>query len=118
MTQREKTDTFDGITITVRARRGADVWDEFAVKSKLSKEEREANAYRVDKFAEFVTETVSVDGELGFAWPSVGSSSEVVLAAYEAWCNLPPQLMISWANLIYDANQAPLPEANTTPGND
>ena len=33
----QKTDSFEGITLTVRARIGADVWDEFAVKAKLPK---------------------------------------------------------------------------------
>lgn len=113
----QKTDTFEGITLTVRARRGADVWDEFAVKAKLPPEEREANGYRVDKFAQFVTTTISITGDLGFAWPSVGSSQEIMEAAYQGWCDMPPNLMVFWANLSWDANQPPLPEANTTAGN-
>lgn len=113
----QKTETFDGITLTVRASRGADVWDEFTVKSKLPKEERDANSYRTDKFVEYVTRTVSVDGELGFEWPTAGSSADVMAAAYAAWCDMSSKLMIFWANLLWDANQPPLPEANTTPGN-
>jgi len=111
------TNTFDGITVTVRARRGADVWDEFVVKAKLPKEETAANSYRSDKFAEFVTATVSVSGELGFKWATVNSSADEMQAAYEEWCNLDPDLMVKWWNLIYDAKKPPLPEANTTPGN-
>src|ERR1051326_5650356 len=113
----EKTATFENVTLTVRARKGADVWDEFTVKSKLPKEEREANPYLTDKFSQFVTTTVSVNGDLGFAWPSVGSSPEIMEAAYKGWCDMSPNLMVFWANLSWDANQPPLPEANTTPGN-
>ena len=113
----QKTDTFENVTVTVRARRGADVWDEFEVKRKLPAAERAANEYRVDKFVEFVTQTVSVEG-LSFAWPTVGSSADAVNAAYAAWCDMTPNLMIKWANLIYDANQPPLPDENLIPGNE
>lgn len=111
-----KVDTFENIHITVRARRGADVWDEFTVKSKLPASERETNPYRVDKFVEFVTCTITVDN-LPFTWPRVSSSETEIQAGYQQWCDMSPQLMIFWANLIYDANQPPLPEENTTPGN-
>jgi len=112
----QKTDTFQGITLTVRARRGADVWDDLVVTRKIPQAERDQNSYRVEKFIEFVTRTVSVTGELGFEWPTVGSSEESVQAAYAAWLDISDGLMIFWANLIYDANQAPLPTENVTPG--
>lgn len=113
----QKTDTFEGVTITVRARIGADVWDEFAVKSKLVQIEVVNNEYRVDKFADFVTRTISVEG-LTFEWPKVNSSADVMQAAYASWCEFSPKLMIFWHNLIWDVNQPPLPEENLIPGND
>lgn len=112
----QKTDTIQGVTVTVRARKGADVWDEFAVKSKLPQSEIAANEYRVDKFVEYVTRTISAVG-LPFTWPTVSSSTESIQAAYAAWCDFDPAFMIAWANLIYDANQPPLPEENLIPGN-
>ncbi len=112
----QKTETYQGVTITVRARRGADVWDEFRVSGKFPRSEDEKNHYRLEKFVEYVTRTVSIEGDLGYEWPTIDSSNEVTQAAYAAWCDMDVSLMIAWANLIYDANQPPLPEENLIPG--
>lgn len=112
------TNTFEGITLTVRASRGADVWDEFIIKGKIAPAEREANGYRVDKFTDYVMRTVRVEGDLGFEWPTLTSSAEVVQAGYASWCEMPKERMIFWANLLWEVDKSPLPEANTTPGND
>lgn len=117
MTLREKTITHDTLTITVRERRGIDVWDEIIVNGKLLFVNDDAEVYRQNKFVEFVTRTVSVVGDLGFEWPTANGTREAVQAAYVAWHDLAPALMIAWANALYDINQAPLPTENVIAGN-
>jgi len=99
---RTKTVSYNGATLTVRERVGRDVWTEQIVSAKLPASEP---PYLRTKFGEFVTRTEKIEGNLGFAWPDLNASEAETQAAFRAWCDLKPALMIVWGNALYDANQ-------------
>lgn len=98
---RTKTDTYQGVTITVREPLGSDVFDAGAVLMALPKEEARANRRR-NSFVDSVLLTTDIEG-LHFQWVGLQSTDEEIRQAYECWRQLDRNLLIFWANLIYDA---------------
>lgn len=101
---RTLTASYNGATVTVRERIGRDVWLEQVVRAKLPDSEP---AYLRDKFSEYVTRTVKIEGELGFVWPDLNTSLEETRAAYQAWGEIKPALMIAWGNALWEVNKEP-----------
>lgn len=97
---RTKTDTYQGVTITVREPLGSDVFDAGAVLVALPKEEARASRRR-NTFVDNVLLTTDIQG-LHFQWPTLQSSDEEIRQAYECWRQLDRNVLIFWANLIFD----------------
>ena len=100
---RTLTASYNGATVTVRERIGRDVWTEQIVSAKLPDTEP---AYLRSKFGEFVTRTLAIEGELGYVWPTLNSSIDETRAAFAAWGEMKPALMIAWGNALYEVNQS------------
>lgn len=93
----------NGVIVTVRERIGRDVWTEQIVSAKLPENEP---PYLRSKFGEFVTRTLTVEGDLGYVWPTLNSTIDETRAAFIAWGEMKPALMIAWGNVLYEVNQA------------
>src|SRR5258707_14960609 len=103
--------SYNGVTVTVRERIGRDVCTEQIVSEKLSESEP---AYLRSKFGEFVTRTLAIEGDLGYAWPTLNSNVEETRMAYLDWGEMKPQLMIAWGNALYEVNQ-PMGDVDLAP---
>ena len=85
MTVATKTIEADGLTITVREPLGVDIIDSAVILRKLSYPDSDTARGRAINFCAFVSQTVSVEGELGFAWADTNADRAAMQAAFEGW---------------------------------
>ncbi|PJF39566.1 MAG: hypothetical protein CUN54_08405 [Phototrophicales bacterium] len=112
---RQKTIHADGVTITVRERIGADVWTRPFIEARLRLVDNELQQFLARQFVDYLIQTVSIEG-LDFEWPTLESSDEELLAAFDAWQHIPPDLMTQWANILFEINtNGIVPESDTGP---
>lgn len=98
----------NGATVTVREPIGIDQIDEPSVYGKLSYDRTsKRDRDRVMNFAEFVSRTVSIEGELGFAWATLDSDAATTQKAYDAWIAWDVMTMNKWIAALYEVRQSP-----------
>lgn len=96
--------SYHDVTITVREPMGSDVFDAGSLLQALPKEGARAERRR-NAFVDAVLLTTVISG-LQFAWPDLDSTNEQIQQAYDCWRHLDKNLLIVWANLIFDASHA------------
>lgn len=100
---RTQTFTHNGATITVRAETIEDTLDTDLLLALMGNGSTGRERYKRAHFARLVALS-TVEGDLGFAWPTPDASPEALLAAYDAWKQLPADLMREWQEKIARAN--------------
>src|SRR5688572_22909861 len=103
---RSQTFTEQGATITVRAETIEDALDVDMLSYQMGAGTTAKEIYKRTQFLRLV-QTSTVDGDLGFDWPSPDASAEALLAAYEAWKQQPASLIRRWALAIEAVNASP-----------
>ena len=87
----------NGATVVTREPKGVDRIDERIVYGKLTYDRSsERDRTRVVNFAEFVSRTVSVEGELGFDWATIDSDALTMQKAFDAWLEWSVETMNTW----------------------
>lgn len=116
---RTKSFTYNGATITVR--RGT-VRDRLAVDAlvwELPDTTSLAESHAQRSFGRAVVQTVSVEGELGFSWPNVSATADVLKAGFEALMDADGALWDAWKMALHEVDgeltDPKLVEGNTNP---
>jgi hypothetical protein len=104
------------IEFTVRAQVGMDVFDKPYLLKALGMNDGGLRQNRAEYFVDCLIQTVEVKG-LPFEWPATDRDADDLQKAYEHWCDLPPLVVASWANAIFEINNGP-GEAEDKPGED
>lgn len=118
MTVRTNTFPAGNAIVTVRQPLGIDRIDVRVVYGSLDYDrasQRDKN--RVSDFAHWVCRTVSIEGDMGYPWPTLDSSEKDVQAAYDAWVMWPEDLTGKWAGALFITEKA-TSEPGTQPGED
>lgn len=97
--------TDNGVTFTVRAETIADALDTDMLTNLMGFSTAREN-YRRARFVQMVLLT-TVEGDLGFAWPTPDDSVEALLTAYAAWQQLPADVIRTWTATLALANATP-----------
>lgn len=56
--------------------------------------------YAASEFAQCVSLTTQIEGDIGFVLPKVSDSPETLKAGFEAWLEADPKLLIEWQTAI------------------
>lgn len=103
----------NGIRITVRPETIEDALDTDMLTFQIGTVGSARENFKRARFIQLVLIS-TVEGELGFAWPSADSSVRELLEAYEQWKQLPANLIRQWAAAIEAVNATPN-DPNLTP---
>lgn len=115
MALRTRTFKVHEATVTVREPAGVDRIDARVVYGKLDYDRTSArDRNRAQNFAEFVMQTVSFEGDMGYPWASVNSSEDEMQKAFDAWVEWPESLMTQWIGNLQLTTE-PLSEPGTQP---
>jgi hypothetical protein len=115
MALRTRTFTVHEATIIVREPAGVDRIDARVIYGKLDYDRTSSrDRNRVQNFAEFVMQTVSLEGDMGYPWASLDSNDDDTQKAFDAWVEWPESLMTEWIGNL-TLTTAPLSEPGTQP---
>lgn len=100
-----RTQTFEdnGVTYTLRAETIEDALDTDMLTHQMGTMESARENYKRARFIQLVLLT-TIEGDLGFEWPSADSSLDALMTAYEAWKKLPADLLRTWQVTLALAN--------------
>lgn len=107
---RQKTITpVEGVSITVRETIGMDALDASEVLDLLDFDVTSRKMRgRAQRFTDAVMRTVSVEG-LPFEWADADASVVALQTAFEGWQKLPNNVVVRWANALFDVDKATVP---------
>lgn len=108
MTLRTRTFQCGDAQVTIREPKGIDRIDQRLVYPKLTYDRKsERDRTRATRFAEMVSQTVSIVGNMGYPWATVDSDETAMQAAFDAWVEWPDEIMSKWITEFYLVGQSP-----------